>query len=44
MPKKCSENFKGEHYLGGRFVPPKVCEEVGIVLPEYEDDALYVKL
>lgn len=44
MPKKCSEGFEGEHYLGGRFVPESVCEELGIILPEYPNDSLYVRL
>lgn len=26
IPKKCSETFQGEHYLGGRFIPPKIAE------------------
>lgn len=30
MPKKCSEDFKGEHYLGGRFVPESIMQELGI--------------
>lgn len=24
IPKQCSEKFEGEHYLGGRFIPPSV--------------------
>jgi NAD(P)H-hydrate epimerase len=24
IPKKCCENFNGEHYLGGRFIPEKI--------------------
>ena len=33
IPKKCSESFKGEHYLGGRFVPESICKELNISLP-----------
>jgi NAD(P)H-hydrate epimerase len=26
IPKKCSHNFEGEHYLGGRFIPKKIAK------------------
>lgn len=35
IPKKCSEKFEGEHYLGGRFIPEKILEELEIEIPEY---------
>lgn len=44
LPKKCSEGFLGEHFFGGRFVPEGVCKELGIVVPEFEEDALYCRL
>lgn len=44
VPKKCSENFEGEHYLGGRFVPEKIREELDIHLPEYQGIDLYSKI
>lgn len=44
IPKQCSQNFKGEHYLGGRFIPKKIAEELNIVAPEYEGSSLYTKL
>ncbi|XP_057670925.1 NAD(P)H-hydrate epimerase [Diorhabda carinulata] len=35
-PKKCAEHFKGKyHYLGGRFVPPKLEEKYNLQLPKY---------
>lgn len=35
-PKKSAEHFKGKyHYLGGRFVPPKLEEKYGMNLPKY---------
>jgi NAD(P)H-hydrate epimerase len=36
LPKKCSEDYKGEHYFGGRFIPSSVCLELGINLPQFE--------
>ena len=30
LPKLCSKTFKGEHYLGGRFVPKKLFEKFNI--------------
>ena len=44
LPKKCSEDFKGEHYFGGRFVPESVRQELGIELPDFEGDSLFCKL
>ncbi|XP_060524330.1 NAD(P)H-hydrate epimerase isoform X2 [Cylas formicarius] len=35
-PKKCASFFKGKyHYLGGRFVPPKLEDKYGLNLPKY---------
>lgn len=35
-PKKCAEQFKGKyHYLGGRFVPPKLEAKYNMNLPQY---------
>ncbi|KAJ8927359.1 hypothetical protein NQ314_020134 [Rhamnusium bicolor] len=35
-PKKCAQKFKGKyHYLGGRFIPPKLEEKYGLNLPKY---------
>ena len=44
IPKQCSEKFEGEHYLGGRFIPPSVAEELGIELPVYQGIDLFTKL
>lgn len=35
VPKICSEDYDGEHYLGGRFMPKKVLEKFGLTLPYY---------
>ncbi|XP_018563899.1 NAD(P)H-hydrate epimerase isoform X1 [Anoplophora glabripennis] len=35
-PKKCAQKFRGKyHYLGGRFVPPKLAEKYELNLPKY---------
>lgn len=35
-PKKCSRHFAGrKHYVGGRFVPPRVAEKYDLKLPAY---------
>lgn len=34
-PKKCMENYNGIHYLGGRFIPPSLLNELNISLPRY---------
>lgn len=35
-PKLGAQKFKGKyHYLGGRFVPPKLAQEYDLCLPEY---------
>ena len=34
-PKKCASHFAGRHYVGGRFVPPRVAEKYGLELSPY---------
>ena len=37
LPKLCSLDFKGIHYLGGRFVPPSLYQKLNIIFqPLYE--------
>ncbi|KAG8319268.1 NAD(P)H-hydrate epimerase [Homalodisca vitripennis] len=44
-PKKCAEFFQGKyHYLGGRFVPPKLGEKYDLRLPEYPGTECVVEL
>ena len=44
-PKKCAAAFKGRHFLGGRFVPPRLRERYGLEgLPKYEGVAQVVEL
>ena len=46
LPKLCSKEFKGEHYLGGRFVPKKLFEKFNLKCDELYKDCsdLYVKI
>ena len=34
LPKVCVTNYKGEHYLGGRFISPKLISEFNLKYPE----------
>lgn len=46
LPKKCSENFSGKHFLAGRFVPQSLYQKFGIEILQdlYSEDNLYVLL
>lgn len=36
-PKLCAKTFKGKHhFVGGRFLPPKLAKEYGLLLPKFE--------
>lgn len=44
-PKLCSVHFTGQnHYLGGRFLPPKLAEKYDLDLPRYEGVSQILKL
>eukprot|EP00798_Chlamydomonas_sp_ICE-L_P003677 gene3677-13751_t len=43
-PKMGVKDFKGIHYLGGRFVPPAIVEKYKLQLPAYPGAAMCVKL
>uniref|UniRef100_A0A1B6MF98 NAD(P)H-hydrate epimerase n=1 Tax=Graphocephala atropunctata TaxID=36148 RepID=A0A1B6MF98_9HEMI len=44
-PKKCAQYFQGKyHYLGGRFVPPKLAEKYDLQLPAYAGTECVVEL
>mmetsp|Transcript_17645 Transcript_17645/g.68495 ORF Transcript_17645/g.68495 Transcript_17645/m.68495 type:complete len:247 (+) Transcript_17645:67-807(+) len=43
-PKQCAGHFHGNHWLGGRFVPPRLAEKYELNLPEYPSDAGVVLL
>jgi len=35
-PKFCSKEFGGRHFIGGRFLPPKVASKYNVRMPPYE--------
>jgi NAD(P)H-hydrate epimerase len=35
LPKNCMKTYTKIHYLGGRFVPPQLANEFGIIIPDY---------
>jgi len=43
-PKLGVKDFKGLHYLGGRFVPPSLDEKYQLQLPQYPGSDVVVKL
>ena len=43
-PKKCSTSFRGRHYLGGRFVPPKIRQQYRLKLPSYPGTSQFVEI
>jgi hydroxyethylthiazole kinase-like uncharacterized protein yjeF len=43
-PKLCAKNFSGVHYLGGRFVPPKLLRKFELDIPEYKGIDTIIKL
>lgn len=44
-PKLCAKKLtNAKHYLGGRFVPPKLQDKYAMELPTYEGNNLFVKL
>ena len=42
-PKLCAQNYKGMHYLGGRFVPSELAREFHLQFP-YEAGRQFLKL
>ena len=34
-PKHCSKNFPGRHFVGGRFLPPKLATKYDVSMPPY---------
>eukprot|EP00164_Ancoracysta_twista_P002389 GFYU01003165.1.p1 GENE.GFYU01003165.1~~GFYU01003165.1.p1 ORF type:complete len:302 (-),score=52.28 GFYU01003165.1:337-1242(-) len=43
-PKQGASKFEGAHYLGGRFIPKKMVDDLGLDLPTYPGTAQCVKL
>lgn len=44
VPKQGAKHFKGTHYVGGRFVPPKIKEKYKLKLPKYPGEAQVVRI
>ena len=46
LPKLCSKDFKGEHYLGGRFVPKKLFDKFNFNCEKLYQNSkeLYIKI
>ncbi len=44
LPKLCSKNYTGIHYLGGRFVPPELSKSLDIKMPDYKSSHMVVHL
>jgi len=42
-PKLCMKDYSGVHYVGGRFVPPRLAAELGLVLPDYGTNSKQVR-
>ena len=43
-PKKCATHFSGRHYVGGRFVPPRIKEKYALELPAYPGSSQILEL
>ncbi|MDP2436061.1 MAG: hypothetical protein Q8P67_09980 [archaeon] len=43
-PKAGARSFRGPHYLGGRFIPPKMARDMSLNLPQYPGGSQIVKL
>lgn len=42
LPKKCMKSYRGIHYVGGRFMPPFLAEELQLRMPNYGDSVTQV--
>jgi NAD(P)H-hydrate epimerase len=43
-PKLCAKSFQGRHFVGGRFLPPKLAEKYQIAMPDYPGVAQVVEV
>ena len=43
-PKECAKNYPNVHYLGGRFMPQKICEKFKVKLPKYPGCQQFVRI
>lgn len=44
LPKLCMSNYMGIHYVGGRFMPPKLAAEMRLTMPTYLSSDQIMKL
>ncbi|KAG2374836.1 hypothetical protein C9374_010413 [Naegleria lovaniensis] len=43
-PKLCSLNFRGRHFIGGRFMPPQLLKKFGVDLPPYKGTDIIMEI
>ena len=43
-PKVCMREYKGVHYLGGRFVPPNIATQFALSLPSYQGSDQIIRI
>ncbi|GAB5586318.1 hypothetical protein Unana1_01218 [Umbelopsis nana] len=36
-PKLCAQQFKGRHFIGGRFIPPSLAKKFELKIPQYPE-------
>lgn len=44
LPKLCARDFKGRHFVGGRFVPEKLAQKYNLELPVYPGAQYHVEI
>ena len=44
LPKLCTRNFKGFHYLGGHFLFESLCRDLELEMPIFDGDYMITKL
>ena len=42
LPKIGCKGFKGQHFVGGRFIPKRVSFEKNWIMPKYEGQRTFV--
>ena len=44
LPKKCALNYKGIHYIGGRFMPKSLGDKYGVIMPKFKEFDHFLKM
>lgn len=44
LPKHCMKEYKGRHFLGGRFMSQHVLDEFKLIQPDFPGDALFYEI